>query len=65
VAQRPRVQAVNKLAAAGACAASLLFCTVPFPTTPDTAMNPAAYRYLYRPSRQRVPRWLYRLWAWL
>jgi len=28
-------------------------------------MNHAAYRYLYRPSRQRVPRWLYRLWAWL
>ena len=27
-------------------------------------MRPSDFRYVYRPSRLRVPRWVSRVWGW-
>jgi hypothetical protein len=42
----------------------LLFRTVSF-CFQETAMLKADLRYLYRPTRDRTPRWLRRIWTWL
>jgi hypothetical protein len=31
----------------------------------ENEMRPAMHRYVYRPSRVRVPRWISLVWGWL
>lgn len=40
--------------------------TVPATTVPTTApaFRPAAYRFVYQPRPERLPRWLLKVWGW-
>jgi hypothetical protein len=33
--------------------------------TQESSMNRADLRFVYCPKRDRIPRWLHRVWAWL
>ena len=39
----------------------LLYST---PPDPENAMHSHEFRLVYRPSPDRLPRWLHRVWAW-
>jgi hypothetical protein len=34
-------------------------------TTARPCRHPAQFKYVYQPSRLRVPRWVAKVWAWL
>jgi hypothetical protein len=34
------------------------------PNRPSRGLAPARFKYVYQPSRVRVPRWVAKVWAW-